>query len=128
MKFVRKEEVKSSRFIKFNDEGVGVYARLLTETEKDKIHVKARRVEVGEVRTPELEDRKFKILYLQEAISDWEGMTWDDGTPIPYTKEVIKDLWEVNPIFMNLIFNNVANEFVFAKEEEEKNSEIGQTE
>ena len=128
MKFARKEEVKSSRFIKFNDEGVGVYARLLTETEKDKIHVKARRVEVGEVRTPELEDRKFKILYLQEAISDWEGMTWDDGTPIPYTKEVIKDLWEVNPIFMNLIFNNVANEFVFAKEEEEKNSEIGQTE
>lgn len=128
MKFVRKEEVKSSRFIKFNDEGVGVYARLLTETEKDKIHVKARRVEVGEVRTPELEDRKFKILYLQEAISDWEGMAWDDDTPIPYTKEVIKDLWEVNPIFMNLIFNNVANEFVFAKEEEEKNSEIGQTE
>ena len=45
-------------------------------------------------------DRRFKILHLQRALSGWEGLEFEDGSPIPFSKEMIKELWEVNPNLM----------------------------
>ena len=103
----------------------GVYARVLTETELDTLRVKSRTFNGNEKRTPELMDRRFKILHLQRALSGWEGLEFEDGSPIPFSKEMIKELWEVNPNLMGIIYSCVSSELSFVKAAEEKNSGTG---
>ena len=110
MKFVNEATAKDTAFIKCFPDDSGVYARVLTETELD---------------TPELMDRRFKILHLQRALSGWEGLEFEDGSPIPFSKEMIKELWEVNPNLMGIIYSCVSSELSFVKAAEEKNSGTG---
>ena len=125
MKFVSKTSAKDTRFVECFSDGSGVFARLLTETEQDAIRIKSRTFSGNEKRTEEAVSRRFKILYLQKALSGWEGIEYEDGTPIPFTPDVIKDLWEVNPALMHIIYSSVSNELVFMQAAEEKNSETG---
>ena len=73
---------KDTAFIKCFPEDSGVYARVLTETELDTLRVKSSTFNGNEKRTPELMDRRFKILHLQRALSGWEGLEFEDGSPI----------------------------------------------
>lgn len=116
---------KDTAFIKCFPEDSGVYARVLTETELDTLRVKSRTFNGNEKRTPELMDRRFKILHLQRALSGWEGLEFEDGSPIPFSKEMIKELWEVNPNLMGIIYSCVSSELSFVKAAEEKNSGTG---
>ena len=109
MKFVNDTTAKDTAFIKCFPDDSGVYARILTETELDTIRVKSRTFNGNEKRTPELMDRRFKILHLQRALS----------------KEMIKELWEVNPNLMGIIYSCVSSELSFVKAAEEKNSGTG---
>ncbi len=97
----------------------------LTETELDTLRVKSRTFNGNEKRTPELVDRRFKILHLQRALSGWEGLEFENGSPIPFSKEMIKELWEVNPSLMGIIYSCVSSELSFVKAAEEKNSVTG---
>ena len=97
----------------------------LTETELDTLRVKSRTFNGNEKRTPERMDRRFKILHLQRALSGWEGLEFEDGSPIPFSKEMIKELWEVNPNLMGIIYSCVSSELSFVKAAEEKNSVTG---
>lgn len=125
MKFVSKASAKDTRFVKCFSDDSGVFARLLTETEQDAIRIKSRTFNGNEKRTEDTVERRFKVLYLQKALSGWEGIEYEDGTPIPFTPEVIKDLWEVNPALMQIIYSSVSNELVFMQAAEEKNSGSG---
>lgn len=116
---------KDTAFIKCFPEDSGVYARVLTETELDTLRVKSSTFNGNEKRTPELMDRRFKILHLQRALSGWEGLEFEDGSPIPFSKEMIKELWEVNPNLMGIIYSCVSSELSFVKAAEEKNSVTG---
>ena len=116
---------KDTAFIKCFPDDSGVYARVLTETELDTLRVKSRTFNGNEKRTPELMDRRFKILHLQRALSGWEGLEFEDGSPIPFSKEMIKELWEVNPNLMGIIYSCVSSELSFVKAAEEKNSVTG---
>jgi len=116
---------KDTAFIKCFPDDSGVYARVLTETELDTLRVKSRTFNGNEKRTPELMDRRFKILHLQRALSGWEGLEFEDGSPIPFSKEMIKELWEVNPNLMGIIYSCVSSELSFVKAAEEKNSGTG---
>ena len=69
MKFVNDATAKDTAFIKCFPDDSGVYTRVLTETELDTIRVKSRTFNGNEKRTPELMDRRFKILHLQRALS-----------------------------------------------------------
>ena len=111
---------KDTAFIKCFPEDSGVYARVLTETELDTLRVKSSTFNGNEKRTPELMDRRFKILHLQRALSGWEGLEFEDGSPIPFSKEMIKELWEVNPNLMGIIYSCVSSELSFVKAAEEK--------
>ena len=125
MKFVNEAPAKDTVFIKCFPGDSGVYARVLTETELDTLRVKSRTFNGNEKRTPELMDRRFKILHLQRALSGWEGLEFEDGSPIPFSKEMIKELWEVNPNLMGIIYSCVSSELSFVKAAEEKNSGTG---
>ena len=125
MKFVNDATAKDTAFIKCFPDDSGVYARVLTETELDTLRVKSRTFNGNEKRTPELMDRRFKILHLQRALSGWEGLEFEDGSPIPFSKEMIKELWEVNPNLMGIIYSCVSSELSFVKAAEEKNSGTG---
>ena len=81
MKFVNDATAKDTAFIKCFPDDSGVYARVLTETELDTLRVKSRTFNGNEKRTPELMDRRFKILHLQRALSGWEGLEFEDGSP-----------------------------------------------
>ena len=116
---------KDTAFIKCFPDDSGVYARVLTETELDTLRVKSRTFNGNEKRTPERMDRRFKILHLQRALSGWEGLEFEDGSPIPFSKEMIKELWEVNPNLMGIIYSCVSSELSFVKAAEEKNSGTG---
>lgn len=116
---------KDTAFIKCFPDDSGVSARVLTETELDTLRVKSRTFNGNEKRTPELMDRRFKILHLQRALSGWEGLEFEDGSPIPFSKEMIKELWEVNPNLMGIIYSCVSSELSFVKAAEEKNSVTG---
>lgn len=83
MKFVNDATAKDTAFIKCFPDDSGVYARVLTETELDTLRVKSRTFNGNEKRTPELMDRRFKILHLQRALSGWEGLEFEDGSPHP---------------------------------------------
>ena len=83
MKFVNEATAKDTAFIKCFPDDSGVYARVLTETELDTLRVKSRTFNGNEKRTPELMDRRFKILHLQRALSGWEGLEFEDGSPHP---------------------------------------------
>lgn len=120
MKFVNEATAKDTAFIKCFPDDSGVYARVLTETELDTLRVKSRTFNGNEKRTPELMDRRFKILHLQRALSGWEGLEFEDGSPIPFSKEMIKELWEVNPNLMGIIYSCVSSELSFVKAAEEK--------
>lgn len=109
MKFVNEATAKDTAFIKCFPDDSGVYARVLTETELDTLRVKSRTFNGNEKRTPELMDRRFKILHLQRALSGWEGLEFEDGSPIPFSKEMIKELWEVNPNLMGIIYSCVSS-------------------
>ena len=106
---------KDTAFIKCFPDDSGVYARVLTETELDTLRVKSRTFNGNEKRTPERMDRRFKILHLQRALSGWEGLEFEDGSPIPFSKEMIKELWEVNPNLMGIIYSCVSSELSFVK-------------
>ena len=123
MKFVNDATAKDTAFIKCFPDDSGVYARILTETELDTIRVKSRTFNGNEKRTPELMDRRFKILHLQRALSGWEGLEFEDGSPIPFSKEMIKELWEVNPNLMGIIYSCVSSELSFVKAAEENGLE-----
>ena len=125
MKFVNEATAKDTVFIKCFPDDSGVYARVLTETELDTLRGKSRTFNGNEKRTPELMDRRFKILHLQRALSGWEGLEFEDGSPIPFSKEMIKELWEVNPNLMGIIYSCVSSELSFVKAAEEKNSGTG---
>lgn len=125
MKFVNEATAKDTVFIKCFPDDSGVYARVLTETELDTLRVKSRTFNGNEKRTPELMDRRFKILHLQRPLSGWEGLEFEDGSPIPFSKEMIKELWEVNPNLMGIIYSCVSSELSFVKAAEEKNSVTG---
>mgnify|MGYP000035813311 FL=1 len=125
MKFVNDATAKDTAFIKCFPDDSGVYTRVLTETELDTIRVKSRTFNGNEKRTPELMDRRFKILHLQRALSGWEGLEFEDGSPIPFSKEMIKELWEMNPSLMGIIYSCVSSELSFVKAAEEKNSVTG---
>ena len=116
---------KDTAFIKCFPDDSGVYARVLTETELDTLRVKSRTFNGNEKRTPERMDRRFKILHLQRALCGWEGLEFEDGSPIPFSKEMIKELWEVNPNLMGIIYSCVSSELSFVKAAEEKNSVTG---
>ena len=116
MKFVNEATAKDTAFIKCFPDDSGVYARVLTETELDTLRVKSRTFNGNEKRTPELMDRRFKILHLQRALSGWEGLEFE---------EMIKELWEVNPNLMGIIYSCVSSELSFVKAAEEKNSGTG---
>ena len=115
MKFVNEATAKDTAFINCFPDDSGVYARVLTETELDTLRVKSRTFNGNEKRTPELMDRRFKILHLQRALSGWEGLEFEDGSPIPFSKEMIKELWEVNPNLMGIIYSCVSSELSFVK-------------
>ena len=115
MKFVNEATAKDTAFIKCFPDDSGVYARVLTETELDTLRVKSRTFNGNEKRTPELMDRRFKILHLQRALSGWEGLEFEDGSPIPFSKEMIKELWEVNPNLMGIIFSCVSSALSFGQ-------------
>lgn len=83
MKFVNEATAKDTVFIKCFPDDSGVYARVLTETELDTLRVKSRTFNGNEKRTPELMDRRFKILHLQRALSGWEGLEFEDGLAHP---------------------------------------------
>ena len=125
MKFVNDATAKDTAFIKCFPDDSGVYARVLTETELDTIRVKSRTFNGNEKRTPELMERRFKILHQQRALSGWEGLEFEDGSPIPFSREMIKELWEVNPNLMGIIYSCVSSELSFVKAAEEKNSVTG---
>ena len=114
MKFVNDATAKDTAFIKCFPDDSGVYARVLTETELDTLRVKSRTFNGNEKRTPELMDRRFKILHLQRALSGWEGLEFEDGSPIPFSKEM-----------MGIIYSCVSSELSFVKAAEEKNSVTG---
>ena len=116
---------KDTAFIKCFPDDSGVYARVLTETELDTLRVKSSTFNGNEKRPPELMDRRFKILHLQRALSGWEGLEFEDGSPIPFSREMIKELWEVNPNLMGIIYSCVSSELSFVKAAEEKNSVTG---
>ena len=103
MKFVNDATAKDTAFIKCFPDDSGVYARVLTETELDILRIKSRTFNSNEKRTPEFED----------------------GSPIPFSKEMIKELWEVNPNLMGIIYSCVSSELSFVKAAEEKNSVTG---
>ncbi|WP_370790633.1 hypothetical protein [Bilophila wadsworthia] len=86
MKFVNEATAKDTAFIKCFPDDSGVYARVLTETELDTLRVKSRTFNGNEKRTPELMDRRFKILHLQRALSGWEGLEFEDGSPSPFPR------------------------------------------
>ena len=89
------------------------------------LRVKSRTFNSNEKRTPELMDLRFKILHLQRVLSGWGGLEFEDGSPIPFSKEMIKELWEVNPNLMGIIYSCVSSELSFVKAAEEKNSVTG---
>ncbi len=125
MKFINDVTAKDTTFIKCFPDDSGVYARVLTEAELDALRIKSRTFNGNEKRTPELMDRRFKILHLQRALSGGEGFEFEDSTPIPFSKDMIKELWEVNPNLMGIVYSAVSSELSFVKAAEEKNSGTG---
>ena len=125
MKFVNDATARDTAFIKCFPDDSGVYARVLTETELDGLRLKSRTFNANEKRTPELVDHRFKVLHLQKALSGWEGFEFEDGTPIPFSKDMIRELWEVNPNLMGIVYSAVSSELSFVKAAEEKNSGTG---
>ena len=121
MKFVNDATAKDTAFIKCFPDDSGVYARVLTETELDTLRVKSRTFNGNEKRTPELMDR----CTCNAPSPDGKGWNSRTDRPIPFSKEMIKELWEVNPNLMGIIYSCVSSELSFVKAAEEKNSVTG---
>lgn len=108
-----------------NDEA-RVLCGYLTETERDKLRAKARVFKKGVAHSEESMQRRYEVLYLCEALREWEGFSDEKGTALPCDEATIERLYNIYPSTMRSLFTQMSSEFLLGEEDAtEKNSVAG---
>nr|DAF89968.1 MAG TPA: hypothetical protein [Siphoviridae sp. ctwHj1] len=124
MKLLTRDTMTESKMFELDGDAY-LFARPLSETEKDKLRIESRRFKAGETRTEEAVERKYRALYLATSISSWNGIEDANGKPIECNRERIFELCDTAPETMEAFYAMVSREFMYVEKDSEKNSGNG---
>lgn len=111
-------KAKTFFFPMTNDKSEGFWAVPLTRTRLHDLRQSAI-VEAGA--DYDVADSILDRLILEDRLRGWKGFEAQDGKPIDYCKESVKELWEYNPELARIMAQSIRQLFRIGELDEKKN-------